>query len=80
MQPKRYWFSAKTHGWGWGLPLVWQGWVVYGIAALVLVAAFFIFPPASRFIPLLGSTWAIALLLIAVCWLRGEPARWRWGK
>ena len=24
----RYWFPAKRYGWGWGLPAVWQGWVV----------------------------------------------------
>src|ERR1700720_3484460 len=23
----RYWFRAKRYGLGWGLPLVWQGWV-----------------------------------------------------
>ena len=31
---KEYWFAAKTYGWGWGLPTVWQGWLVYGIAAV----------------------------------------------
>ncbi|WP_269146578.1 hypothetical protein [Xanthomonas oryzae] len=33
---KDYWFPAKTYGWGWGLPTVWQGWLVYGIAAVLL--------------------------------------------
>jgi len=80
MQSKRYWFSAKTYGWGWGLPLMWQGWVVYGVAAILFIVAFFIFPPASHLIPFLGSTWVVVLLLIAVCWLKGEPPRWRWGK
>jgi hypothetical protein len=22
------WFPAKRYGWGWGLPVAWQGWVV----------------------------------------------------
>ena len=25
---KDIWFPAKKFGWGWGLPKVWQGWVV----------------------------------------------------
>jgi hypothetical protein len=24
----RYWFPAKRYGWGWGLPVTWQGWAV----------------------------------------------------
>jgi len=80
MQPKEYWFSAKTYGWGWGLPLTWQGWVVYGIAAVLLVSVFFVFPPTSHVIHFVVSTWVVALLVVVVCWLKGEPPRWRWGK
>ncbi len=25
---KKYWFPAKRYGWGWGIPNVWQGWLV----------------------------------------------------
>jgi len=25
----RYWFRAKRYGFGWGLPLAWQGWVFF---------------------------------------------------
>jgi hypothetical protein len=28
-QSPRYWFAAKRYGYGWGLPLTWQGWLVY---------------------------------------------------
>ncbi len=28
MSRQPYWFPAKTYGWGWGLPVTWQGWVV----------------------------------------------------
>ena len=34
-----YWFPAKRYGWGWGLPSVWQGWVVMGIFAVLLLVA-----------------------------------------
>lgn len=80
MQSKDYWFSARTYGWGWGLPLRWQGWVAYGVAAVLLAAMFFVFPPTSRPMPFIVGTWVVALLLVAVCWLKGEPPRWRWSK
>lgn len=77
---KEYWFSAKTHGWGWGLPTVWQGWLVYGIAAVLLIAGVFIFPPVSRPVLFQVHTWGVLLVLVAICWIKGEPPRWRWGK
>lgn len=29
---KKIWFPAKRYGWGWGLPVTWQGWVVLQMA------------------------------------------------
>ena len=26
-----YWFAVKLDGWGWGLPVRWQGWVVLAL-------------------------------------------------
>lgn len=75
-----YWFPARTYGWGWGLPRVWQGWLVYAIAAALLVAGVFIFPPVARPLMFQAYTWSVVLLLVLVCWLKGEPPRWRWGK
>ena len=77
---KDYWFPARAYGWGWGLPSVWQGWLVYGIAAALLVAGVFVFPPVTRPVAFQVYTWSVALLLVAVCWAKGEPPRWRWGK
>jgi hypothetical protein len=28
-QDPEYWFPAKRYGWGWGIPVTWQGWVVF---------------------------------------------------
>ena len=77
---EHYWFPARNHGWGWGLPSVWQGWVVYGIAAVLLVAGVFIFPPVTRPVAFQAYTWAVILLLLFVCWIKGDSPRWRWGK
>ena len=76
-QPK-YWFAAKRYGWGWGLPLTWQGWMVLAgflvinLAVLLLPHglaryAFLVVPPASL------------VVLIAICLKKGKPPRWRWG-
>ena len=36
---KQYWFPVKRYGWGWGLPIVWQGWVVLVAYTSLLSAA-----------------------------------------
>ena len=76
---KRYWFPAKRYGWGWGLPVTWQGWVVLAgyIASIVIVVA--ILPPALEPGRFAACVVALTGLLIAVCWATGEPPRWRWG-
>ena len=35
---KEIWFPAKRYGWGWGLPICWQGWIVL-IVWMVLLSA-----------------------------------------
>ena len=75
-----YWFPAKTLGWGWGFPIRWQGWVVYGIAAALLVAGPFALPPDKE--PVLFHVYiaGVVIALLVVCFIKGEPPSWRWGK
>jgi hypothetical protein len=77
-QPTQYWFAAKRYGWGWGLPLCWQGWVVLIVWLAILIGA------AARLMPghpiaLLVFAVLMAALLTFICYLTGEPPRWRWG-
>jgi hypothetical protein len=73
-----YWFPAKRYGWGWGVPRTWQGWVV--LAAFTgLVALGAIFQGRLGLTGFIAYTVFISLALIVVCWLKGEPPRWRWG-
>jgi hypothetical protein len=75
-----YWFRAKRYGWGWGLPIRWQGWAVFvAYFALVGLAVLLFRPHQEPFTFALVVT-ALSLVLVAVCWLTGEPPRWRWGK
>lgn len=76
----KYWFRAKRYGWGWGPPCAWQGWAVL-ITHLVLVFGGipFIQVPLGS-LPYIGFVGVLTLVLIAICWLKGPPPRWRWGE
>jgi hypothetical protein len=72
----RYWFHAKRYGWGWGMPASWQGWVVLvGWLAIVLSVSPLI---ATRSMPrFFVFILAMSVALIAICWIKGEPPKWR---
>ena len=76
---KQIWFPAKRYGWGWGLPITWQGWVVMGVwlAAYILGALFLARP--DRWMGFVAFTILTTSLLVAICWCKGEKPRWRWG-
>src|SRR5689334_21879874 len=74
---RRYSFRRKRYGWGWGLPLTCQGWVVLVLyfAAIAFIAVEY--PPSTgnvRFVAIVGS---ISVALVLVCWLTGEPPHGR---
>ena len=74
----QYWFPAKRYGWGWGPPLTWQGWVVLIVWLAVLGVA------ALRLMPLHPIEFTVITvvmvgLLTLICYIKGEPPRWRWG-
>jgi hypothetical protein len=75
----RYWFAAKRYGWGWGLPLRWEGWVVMAVWLAVIVVAAILF--AGRAWGMYAGLVGVATAgLVGICWWKGEPARWRWGE
>jgi uncharacterized membrane protein YhaH (DUF805 family) len=75
-----YWFPAKRYGWGWGLPSAWQGWAVLAGFAVLLLVGLKLFPPNRDLVSFLAYVVLLTALLVAICWLKGEPPRWRWGK
>jgi len=78
---KKYWFPAKTFGWGWGLPQTWQGWVVFLVYLLAVAAGLFLFPPERRMVAFQAWVWTWTGALVFICWKTGEPpGRWRWGR
>ncbi|WP_042263873.1 hypothetical protein [Paraburkholderia heleia] len=76
----KYWFRAKRHGWGWGLPLAWQGWVVLAVYVLSIFPVAVFFGPHRHPFAFAALVILATLALSVVCWLKGEPPRWRWGK
>ena len=75
----RYRFPAKPYGWGWGFPATWQGWAVLIAYLGLLVLGAELFPPRTMHIAYIAYAVILSLALLVVCWLKGEPPRWRWG-
>lgn len=76
-----FWFPAKKYGWGWGLPVRWQGWLVLVLYFASLYACVKYFRPASditgRMITLAVPT---AIFVAIVAWKGERPLAWRWGR
>ena len=75
---KRYWFGAKRYGFGWGVPITWEGWVVLLVWGAAFSLAKHYFVPRNTYARL---AFAIAMLglLLSICYAKGEPPRWRFG-
>ena len=79
-EKSKYWFPAKRYGWGWGLPSRWQGWAVLLIYFVLVLAGIPLVQAKVGVVLYLVYASALTVVLIGVCWLTGEPPRWRWGK
>ena len=76
----RYWFPAKRYGWGWGFPATWQGWLVIAIYVALIGAGAAVVSPSTQPVMFVAYLAFLSFLLAAVCWVKGEPPHWRWGK
>lgn len=79
-EPKRYWFPAKKYGWGWGLPLTWQGWAVLIAFMLLLLGGTIVISPAVSPVKHLLYVTVLSAALVGICYAKGEPPKWRWGR
>jgi hypothetical protein len=73
------WFVPKRYGYGSGLPISWQGWViVIGYGALVLAASLLL---RQRPLQLFAVVIPLTLVLMVVCARTTRGGwRWRWGE
>jgi uncharacterized membrane protein YhaH (DUF805 family) len=77
---REYWFPTKRYGWGWGIPTTWQGWLVLAAFVVLLIIGSIVLPPGKQIWSYLAYVAVLCVLLIGICWRKGEPPRWRWGK
>jgi hypothetical protein len=75
----KYWFAAKRYGWGWGLPTTWQGWLVLAAFVVLVIVGSIVFPPSKQTWSYVAYVAVLGVLVIGICWFKGEPPRWRWG-
>ena len=80
MTPDKYWFPAKTYGWGWGIPATWQGWTVSLAFFVLLFGGIPLIEPDKHAVACLVYSTVLCIALVGICWAKGEPPRWRWGK
>lgn len=84
--PEGYWFKRKLYGWGW-TPVKWQGWVVLlGYILLLFVIVSFKEEDivgndmsGSNFLTFMFPIIILTLILILICYKKGEKPRWQWG-
>jgi len=83
MKPMRdgndIWFPAKKYGYGWGLPVRWQGWVVVGVYFAFMLAGVRWLIGGRHGAYFVLYQIALGAALIGVCVWKGETPRWRWG-
>ncbi len=80
---KLIWFKAKRYGYGW-YPATWQGWLVILIYIVLITLDALRIDALSHsvsdtLINWIPDTALLTALLIAICYWKGEPPRWRWG-
>lgn len=76
----RYWFPAKRFGWGWGFPCSREGWAVTAGYFVALALALLLINPERNPVPFIIVAGLLSLAMVGVCWWKGEPPRWRWGR
>lgn len=76
------WFKPKSHGYGAGLPIAWQGWVLLAFYTLAMIGCGLLTQSGGRN----GIAVAIALMVLLTAGLMVITARrtrggwrWRWG-
>ena len=76
----RFWFPAMSHGWGWGFPVRWQGWAVFGMYAAFIYAGIKYFRAQDNIGGFMVAFAIATVVLVAIIAWKGEkPLAWRWG-
>ncbi|HEU4373733.1 MAG TPA: hypothetical protein VFS02_09600 [Telluria sp.] len=76
MKEPRYWFPVRpaTNGWGWGTPIVWEGWLAYAVFFGALIAGIVLSIEHGALVFALFICAWFALFMGLMFW-KGEPQR-----
>lgn len=72
-----YWFKRKLYGFGW-TPAKWQGWLVLFVWVILFISGM-----SMVYYDWLKSiifSISITIILIFICYKKGEKPKWQWGK
>ena len=77
---KKIWFPAKKYGYGWGLPITWQGWLVLmAYLLLIIIGILILINNPSEIGAFRIYVLLFTIVFIFICWKKGEKPAWRWG-
>ena len=77
---REHWFEPKSYGYGAGLPLAWQGWLLcLAYCAVVTLAAWLLLERTIIGFVAIVVTATAAFLIVCASKTRGGW-RWRWGE
>ena len=74
-----YWFAPKRYGYGAGLPIAWQGWVLMAAFLVVAIGAGLAFGEQPVKLAAILVPAIVILLVVSASKTRGGW-RWRWGE
>jgi len=72
------WFSAKRYGFGAGLPIAWQGWLLLVLYLAIVLGAACLFAERPVILLSIIIPASVIFIVIAARTTRGGM-RWRWG-
>ncbi|WP_228242667.1 hypothetical protein [Porphyrobacter sp. GA68] len=70
---KKPWFAVKRYGYGAGLPISWEGWLVLSAYMLAMIGSALFMSAKATFVVLAVTT----PLFVYVAYVRSD-AEWRW--
>lgn len=76
-EPK-WWFPKRTEGDGWGMPVNWQGWVVFGVFLLLMFTATPMALVTSGAMAAILVVVSLVASLSVVVMMKGEPSTDCW--
>ncbi len=69
----KYWFAARADGKAWVRPITWQGWLVFAVWFVALVAVIPYLNARQYPVRALLAVIGMVLPLAGICYWKGEP-------